>query len=92
MGISIIFSKIKRVNYTYYFSSCCETNQVFTFYGTEPDLSVDDGVYGTEFIDSETNENLNYQCSVVYNKISNKLLPPVNLTPFFVTIGDVLLI
>jgi len=66
-----------KVTSMYYFSSCCEDNQVFSVLANEELLSIDDGVYGVEFIASINGEVKFYQCSKIYDKITSKFSPPV---------------
>lgn len=65
---NIIDLTISKVDTTFYFSSCCEDTQVFTFLGTNSTLSIDDTIYSTEFILSESGQTKTYQCSKIYNK------------------------
>jgi hypothetical protein len=74
---NLSFSKPRRPTYAYYFSSCCETNEVFTFFSTEFNISYDDSVYAKEYIESATGQPLSLQCTYLYNKISVKSNPPI---------------
>jgi hypothetical protein len=75
---NLSFGKPRKVTYAYYFSSCCETNDVFTFYSTEFELSLDDAIYAKQFINSSTGQPVNLQCCYLYDKIPVKALPPIN--------------
>lgn len=65
---NIIDLSISKVDTTFYFSSCCEDTQFFTFLGSNAILSIDDTIYATEFILSQSGESKTYQCSRIYDK------------------------
>jgi hypothetical protein len=70
------FSDFFKASSSYSFSSCCESSEVYTIYGNEKILSIDDALYGLEYIKSETGEIIDLQCTTVFNKLISKVLPP----------------
>jgi hypothetical protein len=70
------FSGFFKASSSYSFSSCCESSEVYTIYGNEKILSIDDALYGLEYIKSETGEIIDLQCTRVFNKLISKVLPP----------------
>jgi len=70
------FSDFFKPFSTYYFSSCCESNETYTIYGNENFISLGDSLFGDSYILSETGEELDLRCTLVTGKSFSKVLPP----------------
>ncbi len=73
---NLSFENIFKPNGLYYFSSCCESNEIYAIYGNENLISLDDSIYGSQYIESQSEDIVNLQCSYIFDKISSKVLPP----------------
>ena len=69
-------SYFAKANSKYTFSSCCENNVVYTTYCNVKLLSLDDSIYGLEYIKSETGEIIDLQCMYISQKSGYKVIPP----------------
>lgn len=72
----IITGYTNNVEQTYYFSSCCLDNQVFTIFGD--DSVIGNTIYGENFVLSETSEEVKYYCSEQFSSIPIDSCPPIN--------------
>lgn len=73
---NIITLSISKVDTAFYFSSCCEDTQFFTFMGSNSQLSIDDVIYGNDFILSNSGLSQTFQCSRIYSKNFSQT-PPI---------------
>lgn len=75
---NIATSYFEHVTDLYYFSSCCENNEYFCFLATEELFSDNYGLYSDSYIVSDTSEELNYQCTSVFDLESVTSCPPIS--------------
>jgi hypothetical protein len=79
---------LEEVQQIYYFSSCCDDNQVFSILG-DGDTIPFSILYGESYIVSETSEDIKYSCSSRVNTIPTSNCPPVSGTLISVIINPV---
>jgi hypothetical protein len=75
-GIGIEYTN--EVEIMYYFSSCCEDNQVFSILGDSFTIPIPSTLYGENFILSETSQEIKYNCTELINQSLINTCPPVS--------------
>lgn len=65
-----------NVEFLYTFSSCCEDNQAFSIFGTSD--TIPNVFYAESYFDSETGDELQFQCSEKYSAQSVTSCPPLS--------------
>ena len=75
-GIGVEY--LNEVDTMYYFSSCCEDYQVFTFLGDGNIIPAPSTLYGENFILSETSQEVKYNCTEFINEIPINTCPPIS--------------
>ena len=72
----IINTYSNQVDQIYYYSSCCEDNQVFSFLNDSEIVS--NSIYGDSFILSETGDEFKYYCTERINSEPISNCPPIS--------------
>jgi len=85
-GIGIEYTN--EIENMYYFSSCCNDNQVFTILGDG--TTITNAIYGESYILSETSEDAKYYCSELIQTIPISGCPSVSGSLVSVIINPVL--
>jgi hypothetical protein len=67
-----------EVETMFYFSSCCEDNQVFSILANSFIIPTPSTLYGENFILSETSQEIKYDCMGLINEVSIDACPPVS--------------
>jgi hypothetical protein len=71
------YTYLEEVQQIYYFSSCCNDNQVFSILG-DGDVIPFNILYAESYIVSETSEDIKYSCSSRISTIPTSNCPPVS--------------